>query len=70
MQETLSNSTNPLALFHRSFLLHVITPWLQSQRTMREENYAKERSIILRLDRQRAQQWHRRDVRWGLLHAA
>ena len=70
MQETLMNSTSPLALFHRVFLDHVIRPWLECQRRMREENAAKERRIIAALDAERARAWYAHDIKWRLIAAA
>jgi hypothetical protein len=70
MAETLLNSLNPLRLFAASFDLHVTQPIIRLQREMWAQNRAKELKIIKALDRERALMWYRRDVRWGLLHAA
>jgi hypothetical protein len=70
MTETLMNSANPLALFHRVFIEHVITPFVESHNRMHAEHVAKEKKIIAALDAERAHAWYAHDIKWRLLAAA
>jgi hypothetical protein len=68
--ESLLNSNNPLKLFHKIWAEYALTPFIESNRRMREENRQKELKIIRALDRQRQRAWMKRDLKWGLLAAA
>lgn len=70
MAESLLNSKNPLTLFHSIWIEYALTPFLESHRRIRQENYAKERAIIRQLDAERARAWYAHDLQWGFLNAA
>ena len=69
MAESLLNSKNPLALYHKIFVERTLRPFLEAQRQMQVENANRERLIIRQQEFARARQLYIRDCRWGLLHA-